>query len=134
MSRAKRFRRIAITLPEEDLAAADRLAATHDRSRSWILADALRRYVASLEVPGARVVSEMPRATLSTPPSEAGLGPSRTAQLQSDLSLTPEARVREAELTLQVTEPREQSRTNQLLVFDRYEDFLNWKRTRDLRR
>ena len=38
------YARISITLPAEDLAAADRLAAQQDRSRSWIVAEAIRRY------------------------------------------------------------------------------------------
>ena len=45
MPRGKPFARIAITLPSVELAAADRLAAAQDRSRSWIVAEAVRRYV-----------------------------------------------------------------------------------------
>jgi hypothetical protein len=41
------YARIAITLPPEDLAAADRLAAALDRSRSWVIAEALRQFVAA---------------------------------------------------------------------------------------
>ena len=45
MPRGKPFARSAITLPAEEFAAADRLAAAQDRSRSWIVAEAVRRYV-----------------------------------------------------------------------------------------
>ena len=60
-----------------------------------------------------------------------GLGASRLAQLKRDLALTPEARVREAEETLQLTEQRDRPRGHRLLAFDRYEDFLDWQRERD---
>ncbi len=135
MPRAKRFARIAITLPEEDLAAADRLALTHDRSRSWIVAEAIRRYAAaSSDAPPHRVAEGTRDVASPVPAIEPGIGPSRVAQLKRDLLLTPEARVREAELTLQTTETRGKTRTHHLMAFDQYEDFLNWKRTRDVRR
>jgi hypothetical protein len=38
MPKRKLYARIAITLPDADLAAADRLARAQDRSRSWIVA------------------------------------------------------------------------------------------------
>ena len=47
MTRKPPFARIAITLPPETLRAADELAARHDRSRSWIVAEAIRQYAAS---------------------------------------------------------------------------------------
>lgn len=122
MPKAAHFARIAITLPEKDLAAADRLARRHDRSRSWTVAEAIRRYAAADD------------AAAAAPPKAPGLGASRRAQLIRDLSLTPEARVRAAEETLRVTELRSKSRTHQLAAFDRYEDFLDWKRSRDLLR
>lgn len=75
------YARIAITLPQADLAAADRLAAAQDRSRSWIIAEALRRYAA--EVAG-------------TQPGEP-LDEGRRAQLARDAALTPSERVRIAE-------------------------------------
>ena len=98
------YARIAITLPREDLASADRLARDQDRSRSWVIAEAIRRYAAP------------------------GLGPSRTAQLAADLRLTPEARVRAAEATARVGELRRRPRRERVLGFGRYEDYLDWKR------
>lgn len=78
------YARIAITLPPEVLAAADRLARVQDRSRSWIVAESIRRYVASAE---------------SDPVRSPGLGPYRLDQLERDLSGSPEDRVRAAERT-----------------------------------
>ena len=123
------FARIAITLPPEDLAAADRLARAQDRSRSWIVAEAIRRFAASEAAPGgasARAAGDAPAAT--------GLGESRLAQLRRDLSLTPEARVRAAEETLRLTEIRGPAPVQQVVAFDSYEAFLDWKRRRELRR
>lgn len=65
-------------------------------------------------------------------PLRPGLGASRRAQLISDLKLTPEARVRAGEETLRLTNERSGPRTQQLAVFDRYEDFLDWKRRRSI--
>ena len=118
--------RISITIPEELIAAADRRAAELERSRSWVLVDALRQYLARPE--GA--VHEGEVAYLG------GLGALRTAQLEADLRLTPEERVIEAERTLRVEDVRSGSRKAQqdrLLTFDRYEDYVDWKRREAIR-
>jgi predicted transcriptional regulator len=47
MTPRKSYARIAITLPPEDLVAADRLAEELDRSRSWVIAEAVRQFVAA---------------------------------------------------------------------------------------
>jgi hypothetical protein len=129
MPTTKYYARIAITLPKKDLAAADRLARTQDRSRSWIVAEAIRRYAAVTEV--QPVHAAHPAAVSSPPLSNPGLGASRLAQLTRDLQLTPEARVLAAEETLHQTGLPRRPRRHQLLAFDRYEDFLDWKKTRD---
>ena len=118
--------RISITIPEELVAAADRRAAELERSRSWVLVDALRQVLARPE--GA--VREGEVAYL------AGLGAQRTAQLEADLRLTAEERVIEAERTLDVEDVRRSSRKAQqdrLLTFDRYEDYVDWKRREAIR-
>lgn len=108
MTKSAPYARIAITLPEADLAAADRLAKELDRSRSWVVAEAVRRYAASVEQLRAHE----------------DIGPARRAQLQRDLALTPEERVRVAEETLalsaHVSEPRR---------FANFAAFLEWQRT-----
>ena len=103
----KPYARIAITLPQEDLAAADRIASEQDRSRSWVIAEAVRQY------------------------ARAGLGPSRQRQVAADLHLSPEARVRAAEDTAGVSASslrKAGSHRQRVLGFDRYDDFLDWKR------
>ena len=67
-----------------------------------------------------------------TAPAPSGLGPSRLAQLRRDLALTPEERVRAAEETLRLTELRTSRRSEQIVAFDSFEEFLDWKRRRDL--
>lgn len=134
MPKKTSYARIAITLPRPDLAAADRMARAHDRSRSWIVAEAIRRFAAAGEYPasarrtGAPAAGSAPLLTAALEPT--GLGPSRLAQLTRDLALTPEERVRAAEETLRAS-PAEASRTHRVVAFDRYEDFLEWRRTRD---
>ena len=80
--------RITITIPQEFVEAADAKAKSLDRSRSWVLVEALRRYLR-----GPTVLSD-PAATY-----QAGLGPYRHNQLEADLRLTPEQRVKEAART-----------------------------------
>lgn len=118
MSSKRRYARIAITLPAEDLAAADRIAHSQDRSRSWVVAESIRTYVAS-----RRAAVPARDDYLVTP----GLGESRLAQLRADLRLTPEARVRAAEETARAVIRRAGRPTRRLLTFERYEDYLDWK-------
>lgn len=114
MPRQTRYARIAITLPADDLATADRLARERDRPRSWLIAEAVRRYA-------AHVAHEAD----ATAPN--GLGASRRQQLMADLRLTPEQRVRAAERTAGAGLLRS-SRGHRVIGFDRYEDYLAWKR------
>ncbi|MBK6486048.1 MAG: ribbon-helix-helix protein, CopG family [Gemmatimonadetes bacterium] len=117
MTNRKPFARIAITLPEETLAAADALAARHDRSRSWIVAEAVRQYAAAaLHAPAEA--------------APASLGPSRREQLSRDAALSPEAPVlAAAEVTPvgpELVPPAEP------LAFAQVDDFLDWQRAREL--
>lgn len=120
MPKRPKFARIAITLPEEDLRAADEVARREDRSRSWVIAEAIRRYAGD-----ARQAADPNMHPVQGP---AGLGPSRHAQLLADLRLTPEQRVRAAEETTRVSLIRRPMAAKRVLAFDRYEDYLAWKR------
>ena len=129
MSKAKHYARIAITLPEKDLQAADRLARAQDRSRSWVIAEAVRRfaaqYAAGVPEGGAPSRVAEPASAYGVAP-HGGLDPYRLAQLVSDMKLTPEQRVLAAEETLLQVGPL-RPRRHHVLAFDRYEDFLDWK-------
>jgi len=109
------FAKIAITLPTEDLASADRLAAEQDRSRSWIIAEALRQYVARASPPGQQVA----------------LDDSRHEQLRRDMTLTPLERIQAAEATLRIVgrSPAAPSE-NEPLFFEDFDAFLAWNRER----
>lgn len=115
--------RITISIPLDLVRAADARASALQRSRSWVVTDALRRGLA---------------AGLHAPAGDrddwtARLGPSRLGQLQADLGLSAEERVREAERTTRVTELRAPRRAAaRVLSFDRYEDYLEWQRQDDL--
>ncbi|MBL0171041.1 MAG: ribbon-helix-helix protein, CopG family [Gemmatimonadaceae bacterium] len=104
------YAKIAISLPPDDLAAADRLARAQDRSRSWIVAEAIRRYVAEQERESVHA-----------------LGSSRAAQVKRDLALTATERIREADelgvLSVASSRPIEQPRT-----FQTYDAFAKWRR------
>jgi hypothetical protein len=127
MSKRTRYSRIAITLPAEDLAAADVLARQQDRSRSWIVAEAVRKYVAA-QAATALSTAVPPAQGRTTSP---GVGESRLLQLRRDLALTPEQRVLLADETLRnVPVP---SAPQGPRSFDRYEDFLDWKLLRAVR-
>ena len=114
------YARIAITIPEHDLAAADALARDRDRSRSWIISEAVRQYVAQ------------PAPIAHRP----GLGALRHAQLVADLRLSPEERVRTAESTARAVPSRRSPGATphapRVIGFERYEDYLAWKRLGDI--
>jgi hypothetical protein len=113
--------RVTITLPRDLLAAADARAKRLDRSRSWVVAEALRRFA------GETFVRET-----ALHPYTTGLGEYRRTQLEADLALTPEERVLEAERTAREAElARGVAPGAGVRFFDRYEDYLTWKRHED---
>jgi hypothetical protein len=62
------------------------------------------------------------------------LGEARLTQLEADLQLSPEERVRLAEQTARVsTLIRPQRRGTRFQSFDRYEDYLAYKREEEVR-
>src|SRR5437879_13303968 len=114
--------RISITLPRDVLAAADRRARALDRSRSWLIVEAIRAYLA-----GSPSQGREPAAT-SYDVTSPGLGPLRLAQLESDLRLTPERRIRAADDTTRLGERprRTRGRPHRLLPLDRYHASADW--------
>ena len=111
--------RITVTMPARLVEAADRRAGELRRSRSFVLAEALRAYL----------TERPPMVREATAPYAAGLGPSRLAQLEADLSQTPEERVALAEEAALVAElARPCPRRHQVLVFDSIEAFHAWER------
>ena len=117
--------RVAISIPKADLAAADRLAKQQDRSRSWVIAEAIRRYAGSQR-------DDRSRGAADAAGLESGLGAARRAQLIADLRLSPEQRVRAAEETARVSFVHRPPIGKRVIAFDRYEDYLRWKRRGEL--
>ncbi len=107
----QKYARAAITIPPDDLAAADRLAAAQDRSRSWIVAEAVRQYVARSD-------------------RSSEIGASRRTQVARDLQLTAEARIRDAEeREVQAVDPDLGRALETPLRFATYDEFAAWRRT-----
>ena len=107
--------RITITIPSHLVEAADQRAKELDRSRSWVLVEALRRYL------------QGPAVSEPAVSYQAGIGDYRRRQLEADLRLTPEQRVREAERTARSLPAPHGSRRDQVLAFDSFEAYLDWQ-------
>lgn len=114
--------RITITIPEDLVREADTRAEHLGRSRSWVLVEALRRYLGT-----PAHVSE------AVGTYRAGLGTSRQVQLEADLGLSPEERVKEAQRTALAVPLGVRETHAQVLTFDSYEQYLAWKRKQDIR-
>jgi ribbon-helix-helix CopG family protein len=119
------LKRISITLPKDVLEAADRRATALDRSRSWVVAQAIRAYVA---VPPPAV----PRVHEPDAPAYAvqEVAEARRRHLLTDLKRSPEERLRRGEALGKLarqSRPRRGPR-RQVVAFDSYEDFYEWKK------
>lgn len=124
--------RISITIPKDVLEATDRRAAELDRSRSWVVVDALRRYMGSVGVgrsegQPARLVREVaPILYVAGEVAEA-----RLRHLRAELALTPSERLRRAEeLGSLARQAQHRGRRQQAIGFESYEDFYEWKKRR----
>jgi len=126
------YRRVTVTVPVDVLREADRLAKSLDRSRSWVVTEALRRFAGAPPVsgktlpPGGPAVREEP-----APPYvvRQAFRDAELSRLRSDLALTPADRVRLAEELARVApDNRPRPRFRRVLQFDSYEDYLDWKR------
>jgi len=119
--------RISITVPKPLVAAADRRARQLDRSRSWVVAEALRGYLGS----GPAILRE-PAVPYE---ASAQVAAARRRHLLDDLRLSPEERLRATDelvrLSRLVREPR--PRRAQVIGFDSYDDFYEWKKAQAAR-
>jgi ribbon-helix-helix CopG family protein len=131
MPKKPAFARISITLPEPVLAAADKLAKRLDRPRSWVIAEAIRRFGTEGQLAAAPTPGPV-RETITNPyaPQLREIAEANERRLKADLALTPETRVQQAEelvrLGRMVRPPRARA---QIIGFESYEDYYQWKTT-----
>jgi hypothetical protein len=124
-----RMARITITIPAALVAASDRTARELDRSRSWLIVRALESYLAGSAARAAPVVAEPPGG------HSLGVGPARRVQLEADLALDCDERVRRAEQTALVGALRRgRPCVDRVIAFDRLEDFYAWERRESIDR
>lgn len=125
------YARVSVTIPEDLLMAVDRRAREVDRPRSWVVADALRAYLghASGTVAGQRP-PRVPEAS-SVPYGAVEVAAARLRHLEAELRLTPAERLRRGEeLGRLALERQHRGRRHQIIGFDSYEDFYEWKKAR----
>lgn len=118
------YSRISITLPPEVLATADRLAREQGRPRSWIFAEAIRRLGADDGVP-AQTSADPPTARPSAGDSHAGRD-RHLERLEADLELSVDERVRASEQLAAESGDRPTRPADQILFFNRFEEYLRW--------
>lgn len=117
--------RISITLPRDVLLAADKRARALDRSRSWLIVEAIRAYLAA---PAGAAVREPAAPAYGA----REVADARRQHLLADLKRSPAERLRRVEDLVRVAHqvrPRRQPR-QQVIGFDSYEDFYQWKKAR----
>jgi predicted transcriptional regulator len=113
--------RVTITLPRTLLDSADARARQLDRSRSWVVAEALRAFLATAAVREPAV-----------PYAAAEVAEAKRQHLAADLRLPLAERLRRAEELgrLARSAQRHKGRRHQVIAFDTYEDFYEWKKAR----
>lgn len=124
--------RISLTIARSLVSALDKKARELDRSRSWVIVEAVRRFLEGADIPTKQpaIVREAGAPYLVSP----GLGESRRRQLEADLKLTPTERVRLAQQTADLGRKMRRGTRgpDRVLTFERYEDYLDWQRREGL--
>jgi len=117
--------RISITIPADLLLAADRLARELDRPRSWVLGEGVRRMTRDTTIAAAPEPVVDPFAEHAEE-----LEAARLRRLETDLAMTPEERLRRAEEMTRLAGLARPARNRaQVIAFDSYEDYEQWKTT-----
>ena len=136
--------RITISVPRALVEAADRQAESLDRSRSWVLTEALRQYLGQTNaVRGVREQATVPYAATRAPTVEAPepitdaaaeIAVARMRRLRSELALPALERLHRAEELARLGAPSTGSGVSlQVLGFDTYEAYYEWKKNRLIR-
>jgi predicted transcriptional regulator len=114
------FSRVTVTIPRDVLTAADRRARELGRSRSWVVTEALRAYGR------APVVREADAPVYAV----AEVAAARRRHLDANLRLPVAERLRRAEELARLRPLDRRSVRRQIIAFDSYEDFYEWKKAR----
>jgi hypothetical protein len=124
-----RIARISMTLPADLLRQTDQEAKRLGRSRSWVIAEALRRMQAGTGAgAGPGLVRE---ATTASPyvAVQEEMEVARDRRLRAALALSPGERLRQANELLRLARAVRPARNRtQVIAFDTFEDFWLWKR------
>ena len=129
--------RVTVTVPAALLKEADRRANALDRSRSWVVAEALRRLLAGRDDAGgaggggggARVPA-MGREDAPAPHAApaADIARARLRHLEAELALPPAARLERAEELGRLARSRQRrGRRQQVIGFESWDDYDLWK-------
>lgn len=122
-----------MTLPPDLVEAADARARALDRSRSWVVAEALRQYLAGAPGeepgPGGRVLRVAETATSAY--GALAVEEARLRHLRAEAALPPDERLRRAEgLGHLARRAQRRGTRRQVIAFDSYEDYYEWKKAR----
>lgn len=121
-----RIERISITLPAELVRYADREAKRLARPRSWVIAEALRAAAAAQSSARSPVIAEPATGPYADVAGELRAADQR--RVRGALALSPGERLRRAgELVRLARGARPPRERVQIIAFDRFEDFWQWK-------
>jgi hypothetical protein len=122
-----RIARISMTLPADLLRQTDQEARRLGRSRSWVIAEALRRAHAGIETPSGLVREAGTASPYQAVHEEMELA--RERRLRAALAQSPAERLRQAsELVHLARAVRPAKGRTQVIAFDTFEDYWLWKR------
>ncbi len=127
------YSRVSITVPAELLTAADQRARELDRPRSWVVSEALRVYLGRAPGVSGEGLSSPRRVSEPGGPAYAAteVAAARARHLEADLRLPPAERLRRAEELGRLARERQpRGHRYQVIGFDTYEDFYEWKKAR----
>ena len=119
--------RISITLPRELARAIDAKARELDRSRSWVIAEAARRFLETRYPAGGAPAAAVRENAPAIATSE--IAAARRRHLHTEANLSPGERVRRAEELVRIARAAQRRKPRQQVIgFDSYEDFYQWKK------
>lgn len=125
--------RISVTLPPALVEAADARARALDRSRSWVVAEALRQYLAAAPGEEAQAGGRVLRVaeTITSAYEASAVEEARLRHLRAEAALPPNERLRRAEeLGHLARRAQRRGARRQVIAFDSYEDYYEWKKAR----